>query len=39
VGIHTIEAVDGGGVENGSRGALVTPGDVDTLNIRLTEER
>lgn len=39
VGIHTVEAVDGGGVEYGSRGALVIPGEVDMLNIRLTEER
>jgi len=35
VGIHTVETVDGGSVENGSRGVLVTPGDVDTLNISL----
>jgi alpha-D-xyloside xylohydrolase len=38
-GIHTVEAVDGGSVENGSHGALVTPGDVDILNIRLTEDK
>ncbi len=38
VGIQAVESVDGGKVENGSRGALVSPGDGDTLNIRLAEE-
>ena len=35
VGIHVVDTVDGGKVENDSRGALVSPGDVDTLTIRL----
>jgi alpha-D-xyloside xylohydrolase len=39
VGIHSVEAVDGGRVENSSRGALVTPGDGETLVIRLLEEK
>jgi len=38
VGIHAVEAVDGGKVENGSRGALVTPEEVNSLTIRLAEE-
>ena len=37
VGIHAIEAVEGGKVEIGSRGALVSPGDGDTVTIRLAD--
>jgi alpha-D-xyloside xylohydrolase len=37
MGIHAVEAVDGGRAENVSQGALVSPGDVDTLTIRLAE--
>jgi alpha-D-xyloside xylohydrolase len=37
VGIQGVESVDGGKVENNSRGALVSPGDGDILVIRLAE--
>jgi len=37
VGIQAVEASGGGKVENSSRGALVSPGDTDTLVIKLAE--